>query len=491
MNVTIILEFAEEVRTRSVIVINGEKLDLNRSKYDGNFRLIYELKNYKHRYIEFMLYSPTDFTTRNIQITVIINGRRFGSMVEKLTRTPTVQKIKLSGSDEWERKYSEHSESESQLPKYRKVKKGSNWRTQQGTNESNVSTEPSEYSYFEKQKPREDLLSKKSDEVKNTEVEVFYATNRKKKITKKNRITYTNSRGDLSIGKCLVSVPGDRSKGEFPLPAWYLFGSSTDENNYIILKEVSELGPKEFFNQIGEKVNFSPEKDAFLFVHGYNVSFTESVSRAAQIAVDIGFNGAPLVYSWPSRKNMFWYTADEATASGYSTDDIIQLLIQIRKTGAERIHIIAHSMGNRLITDALRSLVDQGFNKDFLFNQIILAAPDIDAEVFVKQIAPKLVQSSERVTMYASGGDIALWFSAGIHGKILRAGKVTQEIAIADGIDTVDASKETTDLLGHGYFAHNSALIDDIFQLTRHGLSPADRNLRKKESGEHTYWEFW
>jgi esterase/lipase superfamily enzyme len=76
------------------------------------------------------------------------------------------------------------------------------------------------------------------------------------------------------------------------------------------------------------------------------------------------------------------YTSDEATAGGYSTEDIVQLLKQIRLTGAERIHMIAHSMGNRLIIDALQTLVDQGFNKDFLYNQVILAAPDIDAEVF-------------------------------------------------------------------------------------------------------------
>lgn len=277
-----------------------------------------------------------------------------------------------------------------------------------------------------------------------------------------------------------------------PMPQWSLIGYSTDENKYIIIKDVTEIPAADFFKKIAQKVESSAEKDAFVFVHGYNVSFSESISRAAQIATDIGFHGAPIVYSWPSRNFFARYKADEATATGYSTENIVELLKAIRRTtNAERIHLIAHSMGNRFLTQALQSLVDQGFNKDFLFNQIILAAPDIDAEIFVKHIAPRIAASSHRVTLYVSRHDKPLWFSGKIHGNIQRAGSISGKLAVIEGIDTVDASIETTDLLGHGYFVSSKALIDDMFQAIRFNKNPGDRNLRQKLSDDKEYWEFW
>jgi|GEM_PF-6974319 len=495
MNINVYFEITAGDKTGLTLQINELRVDLRRTSYQGQTMLYYGLKSFSGTKLNIGLTALRGESSVKIYI---INAST-GKVLVKQVDLPVGQKQSnvlielrnLLDKEELPHKTNLYKKWPATPPEIKKTTKFKIDRDRTVKNRSvPVPSEP-DYSYFEKQNSRDELLSKKFDKVNNVEVEVFFATNRKKKIKSKKRITYTNSRGDLALGKCLVNVPGNRSKGNLPMPKWYLVGSSNDENNFVILKEVNELTPADFFGEIGEKVKLSPEKDAFLFVHGFNVDFTEGVSRAAQIAVDIGFNGAPIVYSWPSRRNLLWYTADEATAGGYSTEDIVQLLKQIRLTGAERIHIIAHSMGNRLITDALQTLVDQGFNKDFLFNQVILAAPDIDAEVFIKRIAPKIVESSERVTLYASAVDIALWFSAGIHGKIQRAGKVTSEIAVADGLDTIDASLETTDLMGHGYFAETKALIDDIFHLIRFNHSPAERNLRKREAGSHIYWEFW
>lgn len=345
--------------------------------------------------------------------------------------------------------------------------------------------------FYRNQKKRDELLTAKADDPQNTTVEVFYATDRKREENSKGKILYANERGDLELGKCVVNVPAYRKKGEMPLPPWYLFGLYANENLHMIIKNTALLDVKDFFEGLQQKVSNSPQKDAFIFIHGFNVSFEESVMRTAQIAVDIGFNGAPIVYSWPSLKKVTGYNADEATATGYSIDNIIHFIKDVRtSTGADRVHLIAHSMGNRYLTDALKSLDDQGFTKDFIFNQIILAAPDIDAETFVKNIAPKIAKAGQQVTLYASMHDKALWLSEKLHGNIQRAGTVGTQLAVCEGIDTIDASEEKTDFLGHGYFAESRALIDDIFHAIRFGNSPADRNLRKCISGNVYYWDF-
>ena len=320
---------------------------------------------------------------------------------------------------------------------------------------------------------------------------MFYATDRKREEDKKRKVSYANERGDLELGMCIVNVPAYRKKGEMPLPPWYLFGLYANENLHMIVKDTATLDAKAFFEMLQAKVGSSPQKDAFIFIHGFNVSFEESVMRTAQIAVDIGFNGAPIVYSWPSLNKLKSYNADEATATGYSIDNIIHLIKDVRtSTGADRVHLIAHSMGNRYLTDALKSLNDQGFTKDFIFNQIILAAPDIDAETFVKNIAPKIASAGQQITLYTSVHDKALWLSEALHGNIQRAGTAGEQLAVCEGIDTIDASEQKTDFLGHGYFAESRALIDDIFHAVRFGNSPADRNLRKRISGIVFYWDF-
>lgn len=348
-----------------------------------------------------------------------------------------------------------------------------------------------DFDFYDRQTKKADLLVSKAEVVKSILVDVFYATDRAKKAKKKGIISYKNERGDLELGKCVVNVPGERKKGELPQPPWYYFGLYADESKHMVIKTVEMLDAKTFFAGIQAKVAGSPEKDAFVFLHGFNVSFEESILRAAQMAVDIGFRGAPIVYSWPSVHNVLGYMADEATATGYSVDNVIRLIKDVRvNTGAERVHLIAHSMGNRLLTEALKAMASEGFTKEFLFNQIILAAPDIDAEVFVKHIAPKISGTAKQLTLYTSMHDKALWLSDKLHGDKLRLGTAAEQLAVCAGIDTVDASAESTGLLGHGYFAESKAMIDDIHQAIRFSHTPEERNLRKRISGKLFYWDF-
>ncbi|MES2653087.1 MAG: alpha/beta hydrolase [Bacteroidota bacterium] len=324
---------------------------------------------------------------------------------------------------------------------------------------------------------------------KNKLIEVFYATERNKYVKRKNGLlAYGNNRGNISFGTCLVNLPKEKIKGEIPRPVWWKLEFSNSEDKHMFIKQIDELQPEGFFNKLQQVVE--PSKEAFIFVHGYNVSFEESILRAAQIAKDIDFKGVPMVYSWPSKRSVLGYVADGDNTK-FSTPNLANFIKDvIKKTGAAKLHLIAHSMGNRALTDALVLIHQQNPDKKILFNQIILAAPDIDAEIFVRDIAPKISTFSQRVTLYASSKDKALFSSKKLHGNINRTGYVGDEITIAEGIDTVDASKIDTDLIGHGYFASTAALIQDIFHLTRHNHPPEERNLRKIELNGPLYWEF-
>jgi esterase/lipase superfamily enzyme len=163
------------------------------------------------------------------------------------------------------------------------------------------------------------------------------------------------------------------------------------------------------------------------------------------------------------------YPADEAAVEATVPHLISFLHELVEGAGAQRVHLVAHSMGNRALTSALRGFEKQRARGSF--HQVILTAPDIDAQVFEEQIVPALRPQCARLTLYASSKDRALRASMQFH-SYFRAGQSGHEILVLDGLDTIDASRVDTDLLGHGYFAENKAVIDDLFQLVRHSLPP-------------------
>jgi esterase/lipase superfamily enzyme len=125
--------------------------------------------------------------------------------------------------------------------------------------------------------------------------------------------------------------------------------------------------------------------DALLFVHGFNVNFVSAVLRTAQIAADLYFPGASLLFSWPSKASLspLAYTHDEAQARWTLRDlgEFIELVAE--ESGATTIHLVAHSMGNRALTEALHR-IGAATRRGTIFNEIVLTAPDIDTDTFVQ-----------------------------------------------------------------------------------------------------------
>ena len=110
---------------------------------------------------------------------------------------------------------------------------------------------------------------------------------------------------------------------------------------------IRESNRASFFDKLSSRIAKSHRKEAFVFVHGFNVTFEDAARRTAQLAYDLGFKGAPILYSWPSKGSLFSYAADEATID-WTVPHLKEFLEEIAfKSGAEVLHIIAQSMGNR------------------------------------------------------------------------------------------------------------------------------------------------
>lgn len=116
----------------------------------------------------------------------------------------------------------------------------------------------------------------------------------------------------LSYGKARISIPKSHVVGELESPLWYLLEFTEDPKRHIILQDVSRLQAQPFFTSLAGQVRESKGSNAFVFVHGYNVSFRDAARRTAQLAYDLRFDGAPVFYSWPSQAALSGYFADES-----------------------------------------------------------------------------------------------------------------------------------------------------------------------------------
>ncbi|MCY3015721.1 MAG: alpha/beta hydrolase [Planctomycetota bacterium] len=283
--------------------------------------------------------------------------------------------------------------------------------------------------------------------------------------------------GKTTLGVAEVYVPEAHRFGEVGTSWWTKLRRLDLRDDTLRVQRIHSLDVAAFFAQVDAAVKAARNPDgppqALVFIHGFNVSFEEAAVRAAQLGVDLDVSGATAFFSWPSRGSVAAYTADEATIDA-SERAIADFLTDFgRRCGAERVDVIAHSMGNRgLLRSLQRIAADAERRSKVKFGQIILAAPDVDRDLFL-DLAHLYPEFCDRCTLYASNRDVAVHASSWVHWGH-RAGYF-QPYTVTAGVDTIAVPNFNVDLLGHGYFAAAERLLHDMFTILRHASPPGRR----------------
>lgn len=231
------------------------------------------------------------------------------------------------------------------------------------------------------------------------------------------------------------------------------------------------------------------QADALVFIHGYNNSFGDAAIRTAQIGIDLGLpEGTAGFFSWPSKGTVVAYPSDEATIEASEAALAAFLADFSVRSGANRVNVIAHSMGNRGLLRALQRIAANAATATQVkFGQIFLAAPDLDRDLFL-DLAHLYPRYSQRTTLYASDQDLPVHMSAQLHGAP-RAGYF-EPVTLAPGIDTVCVPDFDVDLLGHGYFAEAEALLYDIGGLLDADKAPPRQRMKQIQQAGQPFWRF-
>jgi esterase/lipase superfamily enzyme len=165
-----------------------------------------------------------------------------------------------------------------------------------------------------------------------------------------------------------------------------------------------------------------------------------------------------MVFSWPSKAQLFDYGYDRESAM-WSRDALEQVLSSlITSPAVGRVHIVAHSVGTMLTMEAIRQIYDRhGGVVAERIGTVVFASPDIDMDVFsssVERIGP----FASNITVITSTNDRALAVSRWIAGGITRVGAAEQAVLKRLGLHVIDASKQGWGIINHDLFLSNAQI---------------------------------
>lgn len=310
------------------------------------------------------------------------------------------------------------------------------------------------------------------------DVVVHFATNRGPAATPgaDSAFGVANIAG-VTLGRISMTIPSLHKSGKIEQP-WL---GSPDRKKHFVLETPQILHKTEFLTGLTQGLESAARKELLIFLHGYNTTFEEAARRAGQIKEDMGFEGAVILFSWPSAGALLGYLADEDRAAT-SAGPLKDFLASLEHGPWERVHLLAHSMGNRVLLGGLARSAKLALP----LRNVVFAAADVYVDAFKQDFPAALAGMSGAnplFTSYASRGDLALKLSALLHNGP-RVGRVDGDRPFTyPGVQTIDATDADPSLLGlhHGYFGERPYVLSDIAYMIEKGLAAPDRVLKAQD----------
>ena len=293
-------------------------------------------------------------------------------------------------------------------------------------------------------------------------------------------VMFGGSRGrGLDFADIVVSIPpaGARQPGDVSLPSSL---PANPERDFAILR-ADRMDLAQAKANFDARIKRIPGRRVLIFVHGFNTRFEEAVYRFAQIVHDARVDVAPVLFTWPSGGNVtdYVYDRDSAVYSRDALEAVLQALV--KDPNVDSISILAHSMGNYLAVESLRQMAirDRGLSPKI--RDVMLASPDIDIDVFRRQIAeidagPRPAQ----FTLFISRDDRALGLSSFLARDSTRLGSLDpskepyRSILEQGRVQVVDLTGMASgDFTNHGKFA-SGEVVGAIGERLAEGQSLSD-----------------
>ena len=378
--------------------------------------------------------------------------------------------------------------------------------------------------------------------------ELFYATNRNHEGADRFKPTgygtgfSADGLENLRFGKLTLAVDeatvdsflnqtGGYGFGNGIDLADYLKGQAKDPNAITITAypefipddpaQPATLGSRSMFNEVQSVM--ANATDALVYVHGFNVSWTDAVGSALALQTRLNWSAVKdptqsvrvVLFSWPSDGTAYPYISyksdrSEAAASGSALArgmlKLRDFLAEVcRRPGSanvagpapcnQDIHLLCHSMGNFAMQNALPRIADYAAGRALprLFDQIFMCAPDVDADCFEDgKPLVRLPELCRSVSVYYNREDKSMYISDYTKGNPERLGHngVARPALLNTKVNTVDCTPVVTDegIVEHSYYL--DGYVSDDIRMSTDGVAFDDARRRRKKKGDWpNLWE--
>ncbi len=370
----------------------------------------------------------------------------------------------------------------------------------------------------------DDIYTGLPEELKSTEVPLFYITDRVPEKDENGNLKYGYERSpSLAFGSAVVDLGEDitweqlleasrtsKRLKQVRLKLGEITEIARGPNSPIPYTEVDDIivedpeykalrtAAAEVFRKVMVKqLALTSRKEVFIFVHGFHNDFNDAAFAMAELWHFLGRIGVPIVYTWPAgHPGLFGYTYDRESSefTVYHLRQVLELIAGFPEV--EKINVIAHSRGTDVAVTALRELTiearAQGLSprKIYKMHNFVLAAPDLDAQVASQRIiGDYLAWSADRFTIYTSPADRAIGWSdklfASPKGRIgnLRIEDMTEasraamergnaNLSVINFWSATDKSDSDADSFGHSYFRNAPTVSSDLIIMLRDDVDP-------------------
>lgn len=247
------------------------------------------------------------------------------------------------------------------------------------------------------------------------------------------------------------------------------------------------LGSSSVFEGLRQRLKDN-RADLVMLLHGYACTFGDALSNAAQLKTHWAPEDRLLeaaAFSWPTNgRTTPWldYASDrdDARSSAKAVARALQRLIEYLRGVARadwcdaEFHLVAHSMGNYLLRQALQALLSDFGGRPLprLFKNVFLMAADEDADTFEDPAKlARLPELAESVHVYFARNDLALTVSELTKANPDRLGStgprtltlLPHKVNLIDCTDVSDTSGPTD--LRHQYYRRRDEVIADVRQV--------------------------
>jgi len=228
-------------------------------------------------------------------------------------------------------------------------------------------------------------------------------------------------------------------------------------------------------------------QDILVFIHGFKSDLETSMQTVADLHRKyVEPEDSPIchivIFTWPAKKKLLKYRDDayDAKQSGFAlarsmaslTEFFKQKLVKEKQPLCEqKIHLLCHSMGNRVLENMITGLSEINIPTVNLFGEIILAGADIDYDA-IESPKPmyRLIDLGQRIHIYFHNKDLALGVSETTKNAFNRLGRwgakkndqLPDDVYECDVTDIQDDEGILHETVHHWYYTNSDSVVEDI-----------------------------